>query len=158
MEEIVKTSWSLFQHDGAAAFTLSERLPLPPALTAKALPGGRTQMLIVRRIRIINHHPVRSDEDSTSESISDTEDWLNWNGDLDNPNDSEEYCAAAAESDIAHGNGIEDPDCPEQQEVSATPNVPRLVRPTRMSRRQADTVFVTVNAVEMRRNTAGKKK
>jgi len=39
-EEIVKSSWSLFQHDGAAAFKLSERSPLPPALSAKDLPGG----------------------------------------------------------------------------------------------------------------------
>jgi hypothetical protein len=39
-EEIVKASWSLFQHDGAAAFKLSGRLPLPPALSAKDLPGG----------------------------------------------------------------------------------------------------------------------
>ena len=30
MEEIVKTYWSLFQHDGAAAFKLSERSPLAP--------------------------------------------------------------------------------------------------------------------------------
>jgi len=45
-EEIVKASWSLFQHDGAAAFKLSETSPLPPALSAKDLPGGRTHMLI----------------------------------------------------------------------------------------------------------------
>jgi len=32
-EEIVKASWSLFQHDGAAAFKLSEWLPLPSALS-----------------------------------------------------------------------------------------------------------------------------
>ena len=37
---IVKASRSLFQHDGAAAFQLSERSPLPPALCAKDLPGG----------------------------------------------------------------------------------------------------------------------
>jgi len=30
-EEIVKASWSLFQHDGAAAFKLSVRSPVPPA-------------------------------------------------------------------------------------------------------------------------------
>jgi len=34
-EESVKASWSIFQHDGAAAFELSERSPLPPALSAK---------------------------------------------------------------------------------------------------------------------------
>jgi hypothetical protein len=39
-EELVKSSWSLFQHDGAAAFKLSERSPWPPALSAKDLPGG----------------------------------------------------------------------------------------------------------------------
>jgi len=47
-EEIFKASWSLYQHDGAAAFQLSEGSPLPPALSAKNLPGGRTQKLNVR--------------------------------------------------------------------------------------------------------------
>ena len=108
-EEIVKASRSLFQHDGAAAFKLSERSPLPPPLSAKDLPGGRTQILNVRRIRRINRHPVESDEDSAPESISDTEDWLNWNGDLDNPNDSEDDCTADVESDMEQDNTIEDP-------------------------------------------------
>jgi hypothetical protein len=157
-EEIVKSSWSLFQHDGAAAFKLSERSPLPPALSAKDLPGGRTQILNVRRIRRINRHPVESDEDSAPESISDTEDWLNWNGDFDTPKDSKEDCAADDDSDIEHNNCIEDPECPEQQDVSAAPNVPGLVRPTRKSNRQAEKVLVTVNAVETRRNKGGKKK
>jgi len=39
-EEIVKASWSNFQHDGAAAFKLSERSPGPPALSPKDLTGG----------------------------------------------------------------------------------------------------------------------
>ena len=39
-KEIIKASWSNCQHDGAAAFKLSERSPLPPALSAKDLPGG----------------------------------------------------------------------------------------------------------------------
>jgi hypothetical protein len=33
-EEIVKASWSPCQHDGAAVLKLSERSPLPPALSA----------------------------------------------------------------------------------------------------------------------------
>jgi hypothetical protein len=147
-EEIVKASWSLFQHDGAAAFKLSERTPLPPALSAKDLPGGRTQILNVCRIRGINRHPVESNDDSAPESILDTEDWLNWNGALDNPNDSEEDCAVADESDIEHNNGSEDPECPEKQDVSATPNMPRLVWPTQKLKRQAENASVTVNAVE----------
>jgi len=157
-QEIVKESWSLFQDDGAVAFKLSERSPLPPALSAKDLPGGRSQILNVRRIRRINRHPVKSDDDSTPETISDTDDSLNWNGDLDNPNDSEEYCAADDESDIYHNKGIKDPECPEQQDVRAAPNVPGLVWPTWKSKRQAEKVLVTVNAVEMQRTTGGKKK
>jgi hypothetical protein len=113
-EESVKAPCSLFQHDGAAAFKLSERSPLPPALSAKDLPGGQTQILNVRQIRRINCHPVESDHDSAPESISDTDDWLNWNGDWDNPNDSEDDCAADDESDIRLNNGIDDPECPEQ--------------------------------------------
>jgi hypothetical protein len=56
---------------------------------------------------------VESDEDSAPETISDREDWLNWNGDVENPNDSKEDCAAADESDIEHNNAIEDAECPE---------------------------------------------
>jgi len=151
-EEIVKAFWSLFQHDGAAAFKLSERSPLPPPLSAKDLPGGRTQILNVCQIRRINRHPVENDEDSAPESISDTEDWLNWNGDLDNPNDSEDDCAVDVESNIEQDNSIEDPECPEQQDVSEVPNVPDLIRPTLKSKRQAEKVLVKVNAIETRRN------
>ena len=130
-EEIVEASLSLFQHDGAAAFKLSETSPLPPALSAKDIPGGRTQILNVRRIRRINHHPVESDTDSAPGSIPDTDDWLNWNGDLDNPNDSKLDCAADNESVIEPNTGNQDQESPEQQDVSAAPNVPGLVRPTR---------------------------
>jgi hypothetical protein len=158
IEEIVKSSWSLFQHDGAAAFTLSERSPLPPALSAKDLPGGRTQILNVRRIRRINRHPVERDKDSAPESILDSEDWLNWNDDLDNPNDSEEDCAADDDSDIEHNNCIEHPEFPEQQDVSAARNVPGLVRPTRKSKTQAEKVLMTVNVAETRTNNGGQKK
>jgi len=41
-EDSVKASWLLFQHEGVAAFKLSERSPLPPALSAKKLAGGQT--------------------------------------------------------------------------------------------------------------------
>jgi hypothetical protein len=156
-EEIVKASWSLFQHDGEAAFKLSERSPLPPALSAKYLPGGRTQTSNVHRILRINLHPVESVEDSPPESISDTDDWLNWNGDLYDPNDSNDDCAVDVECDIERDNSIEDPQCPEQRVVSAAPNVPGLIRPTRKSTRQSETVSVTVNAMKTRRHKGVKK-
>jgi hypothetical protein len=131
-EEIFKASWSLFQHDGAAAFILSEIYPLPPLMSAKNRSGGRTQILKVHRIRRINHFHVKSDEDSAPESLLVTEDWLNWNGDLHNPNDSEDNCAADVEADIEQQNSIEDPECPDRLDVSAFPNVPILIGPTRM--------------------------
>jgi hypothetical protein len=49
-EAIVKASKSLFQHDGVAAFKLSERSPWPPPLAAKDLRGGHTQILNFHRI------------------------------------------------------------------------------------------------------------
>jgi len=110
MAEIVIALLSLFEHDGAAAFKLSERSPLPPALSAKDIPGGRTQILNVCRIRRMNRQPVKSDEDSSPEIISDTENCLNWNCDLDNPNDREDDCAADNEFNIEDNNGIEDPE------------------------------------------------
>jgi hypothetical protein len=61
MEEIFTASWPLFQNNGVAAFKLSERLPLPQALCAKYLPGGRTEVLNVCQIRTINHHLVKGD-------------------------------------------------------------------------------------------------
>jgi len=132
-EAIVKASWSIFQHDCLAAFQLSERSPLPPALSTKELPGGQTHILKDCRIRTINHHPVQCDEDSATECISETEDCLNWNGNFDIPNDTKDHCVADVESGIEHCNGIKDPECPEQRDESATPNVPALIQPTRKS-------------------------
>jgi hypothetical protein len=98
------------------------------------------------------------DDDSAPECILDTNEWLNWNGDLDNPNDSEDDCPADDEFDIGRNNRIEDPQCPEPQGVSAAPNVSGLFRPTWKSKRQAGKVLVTVNAVPRRRNQGGKTK
>jgi len=90
-----------------------QKISFATSLSANDLPGGWTQILNVYQIRWINRHPVDSDEHSVPESISDTVDWLNRNGDLDNPNNSEDNCAPDVESDIQQDNGIEDPEWPE---------------------------------------------
>jgi hypothetical protein len=90
--------------------------------------------------------------------MSDTDDWLNCNADFDNPIDSEEDCAADNEFDTEQLNGMEDPECRVLQDVSTVPNVPGLVWPPRKSKRPAEKVLVTVNAVEMRRTKGGMKK
>jgi hypothetical protein len=102
----VKATWSLFQHDGAAAFKLSERTPLKPPLSATYLPGGRTHILNVHHISRINHHLIESDDHTTPQSISDTDEWLNWNADLDNPNDRDDDCVGEVESDMEQDNRI----------------------------------------------------
>jgi len=150
-EEGVKASWSHFQHDGAAEFKSSERSRLPPALSPMELAGGCTQVLNVCRIRQIDRHPAESDDDSSPETISDTENWLNWNGDLDNPNESKDDWEADNESEAALDNCFEDPECPEQRDVWGASNVPGLIWPTWRSKEKTETVLVTVNATETRR-------
>jgi len=107
--------------------------------------------LNVGRIRRINCHAVKSDDVSAPESISDTENWLNWDGDLDNPNESEDDCEADNESDVEQDNCNKDSECPKQWDVCATPNVPRLIRPTGRSKKNTAKRLVTVNATETRR-------
>jgi hypothetical protein len=147
-EAIVIASWFLFQYNGAAAFKLSERSPMPLPLAAEDLPKGRTQILNVRRIWSINQHPVKSDEDSAPESILDNEDLLNWNGDIDNSNNREDDYTAVFESDMDEDYFIEDLESQKQQNVSAMPNVSRLIRPLLKSKRHAERVLVMVNGME----------
>jgi len=151
-EEIVNATWSLFQHDGAAAFQSSEKSSLPPPVSGKDFPGEQTQKWNDRQIRRINRHPVECIEDRAPERISLTEGWLNWNGDFNNPNVSEDDSAADNESDIENENSIEDSEWPEQRDVSATPKLPGVIRPTPSSRIQVEEVLMTVNAIETRRN------
>jgi len=64
--------------------------------------------LNVRPNKPIDRHPTESDEASAPESISETEYWLDWSGDLHNPNDSEDDWKTDNESNIELDNGIED--------------------------------------------------
>jgi len=95
--------------------------------------------------------------DSALESISGTENWLNWNDDLDNPNMSEADWKAADESDLEQENVIEDPETPAQREVSATPNVHGLIWPLQRLKKTAEKLIVMVSAMEMTRNKENKK-
>jgi len=85
---------------------------LPPALSVKDLPGGQTQLLSVHQVRNIANHPNESDEDGAAEIISDTKSWLDWNGDLNNPEIGDDNSGEDNESDIDLNNGPEAPDSP----------------------------------------------
>jgi len=125
--EVVKASWLNIEHAGAAAFQSSERSPAPPSLSAKDLHAGRTEVLNVRRINWIDHHPVETDQDSVLERISYTKHWFDWNGNLDNSNHSEDNWKEDNESDIELANAVKVTESLEQQNVSATPNVAGLI-------------------------------
>jgi len=126
-------------------------------VSAKNLPGGGTEMVNVRQIRRINNHPVKSDENSMPETISDPQNWLNWNGNLNHTKDRKDDCAADGESYIAQHNGMEDAECPELRDVTAESNVPELIWAPWNSQRQAGKVLVTDNPIEMRWNQGVKK-
>jgi len=158
MPEIVKAPWRLFQHDGVAASQLSERWPLPPALSAKDLPGGRTPLRNGRQIRTIDCHPAESDEDSAPEIICNTENWVNWNGNLDNNDVIQDDWEVDDNSDIVWHNGTEDPEGPAHRVVSATPIVPGFIRPTQRSKKQVEKGLMIVSAMETRRNKGNKTK
>jgi len=156
-EEIAKASWSNFQHDGTAAFKLSETSPVPPTLSAMDLPGGRTQVLTICQMKRVDSHPAGGDEEIALESVSDTENWLDWNGDLDNPNASEDDWEADNESKIELFNGVRDSQTPEQLYVISTLNIPKLIRPTRRSKHRVEKVLMTLGTMERRRSKGIKK-
>jgi len=81
---------------------------------------------------------VESDVGSAPVSILNAEHWLNCGGYLDNQTASEDDCEADVESDMELDNGMEDTESPDLRDVSATPNVPGLIRPTQKSKNMAE--------------------
>jgi len=114
--------------------------------------------LNVHQIRRIDHHPAENVEDGTPQSISDTEYSLDWNGDLDDPNEGEDDCEADYQCYEELGNAIKVSECPEHWVVSAAPNVPRLIPPTWRSIKHAEHGLMTVDAMETRQYKGNKKK
>jgi hypothetical protein len=78
------------------------------------------------------------DDDSTPNSISNTKNWLNWNGDLDHPIVSQDNWEADDESDIEQENIIEDPETPAWRDVSTTPIDPGIIRLSWRSNKNAE--------------------
>jgi len=62
------------------------------------------------------------------------------------------------ESGIELDDAIEDLESPEQQNITAPPNGPKLIQPTQKLKNLADTVIMRVNAKEISRNEWNKKK
>jgi hypothetical protein len=105
--------------------------------------------LNVHRIKRIDCHPAESDVDSSLDSISDSENWLHWNGDLDNPKSSEDNWKADNEPDMGLDNGSDNSETPELWNVSAAPNVPEMIEPIQRSKKNVEKTLLTVNIMEM---------
>lgn len=75
---------------------------------------------------------------------------------MNTPNDSEDNLVEDEEFDIVLGNGIEESESPEQQDVSATLDHPGLTLPTQRSKEQTGKGSKTVNATQMRWNNGDK--
>ena len=77
---------------------------------------------------------------------------------MDNSNQCEDECGADNESHIVVSSGITALETPEHHDVSAAPNVPRLIRPIWNSIKHAETQYVMVSTLETRRNHGHKNK
>jgi hypothetical protein len=102
--------------------------------------------------------PLKSDEDSTPESILYTKYCLNWNGNLNNPTDSKDNCETDGKFDIELANVNKDAESPERGDKSTMPNVAGLIQPLRMSNRIAEKWLVAANAIQIMSNMGIKNK
>jgi len=156
-EDIIKPSWSDLEHDGAAAFELAERSPLPLAVYAKDHTGGESHVLDICWIKKFHCHPAEMNEASISEHIPKATHWHNWDGNSDNQNEREDEWEADSESNTELDNGIENRECPGKRDVSAARNVPGSIQPLRRSTQIPGKWLMTVNVQETRRFTGNKK-
>jgi hypothetical protein len=76
----------------------------------------------------------------------------NWNGNLENPQNSEDDWKADNQSDMELDNSNEDSETPEQRNVTDVPNVAGLIWPIQRSKKMVGKVLATVNILEIRRN------
>lgn len=80
------------------------------------------------QIQRINSYLFDSDEGSGPGIISETDNWRNCTGYLDNPNVSENDWDADDETDVERNNGIKDQHSPTHKDLRAATNVPELIR------------------------------
>ena len=157
-KDIIEAFWSHFQHACVVAFKLFQRSHLPPALSAQDLPGGQIQGSNVCWIRRIGYHPVKIDGDSAPEIISDTENWLNLNGDLNFQNKNNDNSECDDESQVHLSNCFKASDIREHRMVCLAPHCPGCIWPTWTSMKQAEKGLMTDSAMETMRNKGNKNK
>jgi hypothetical protein len=76
---------------------------------------------------------------------------LNWNGDLDYPNESEDEWVENDDSDVEVDDDIKAGESPWYRVVSAVRTVPDLIRRTLRSMKHNDEKLMTVSTMETRR-------
>lgn len=113
------------------------------------LKGGQTQLLNLHRIKQTNCNAAKSQRNIAPDSISDTKNWLDWHGVLDNIHDSEKNWEVDKQYNIEPDNGITDSQNSLQRNVSGTQNIAGMVRPTRSATNKAEQLFITVCTMQM---------
>jgi len=106
----------------------------------------------------IGCHPGDSGEERVPKSISDTKDCLEWKGDFNYRHNSQDNWEADNESNMQQDNDSGDPATQNQQNVSAVPNIPRLIWATLRAMTKAEMVLMTVNRMETWRYEGNKTK
>jgi len=86
-----------------------------------------------------------------------TENWLDWECDLDHPIASVDDWVADNASDIALDNVIKDPESPAQWDGNAAPKVLGLIWPTWRSKKNVEKGLMTTTTMETRMNKENKK-
>ena len=87
---------------------------------------------------------------------SDTDDWLLWNGDLDNPNYNENDGEADDEHDMDICNDSDVIDEAQQPFVHAAPDIAGFIRPVRMSNCTATLIVMNPMPVNTQQKRNGK--
>lgn len=124
-EETEDMSSSSFHHDGSQAFITSGQRSLPPALSKDDLLDGENKVLYIKPVHRLNRN---IDEDSASEIDTDREDWLNWDGDIDEESEmagGEDSSDSGSDSEITLDRSFD--------EAAAAPIISGLIRPVRKS-------------------------
>lgn len=134
-----------------------KNITIATSFTSKGPPCRANPIINFRQIKTVDFHPGRSDKNSATENISDTNNWLCWSADFNGPYASEDDWDADSDSNMELDNGCENVETTEHRHTSVAPSVTGLIQPNKLWNEQAVKVLMIVNTMEMRRHKEIKK-
>ena len=125
--------------DGEVAFRSYVECAPPKTLPLSSLINGKTKVLKLHRIRRVDRLSTQTDDESAPEDATEAEEWLNWNGDVEEAVEDQttnDLADEESEDDLIMCVRTKEPQV--RSVIDAAPNVLGVVRPTRKSRRLAE--------------------